>query len=47
LKSWQQGNRKNDAGSLMSSVAGRLEDADITAVAAYYGSLGPPSPGAR
>jgi len=39
LKSWQQGSRKNDAGNLMSSVASRLDDADIAAVTAYYASL--------
>jgi cytochrome c553 len=39
LKSWQQGSRKNDAGNLMSSVANRLDDADIAAVTAYYASL--------
>ena len=39
LKSWQQGSRKNDAGNLMSSVAARLDDADIAAVTAYYASL--------
>jgi cytochrome c553 len=39
LKSWQQGTRKNDAGNLMSSVASRLDDADIAAVTAYYASL--------
>ena len=40
LKSWQQGSRRNDAGSLMSSVAVRLDDADIAAVTSYYASLG-------
>jgi len=40
LKSFQQGTRKNDAGELMRSVAQRLDDADIAAVAGYYGSLG-------
>jgi cytochrome c553 len=44
LKSWQQGSRKNDAGSLMSSVASRLDDTDIEAVTAYYASIGSPSP---
>jgi cytochrome c553 len=39
LKSWQQGSRKNDSGNLMSSVASRLDDADIAAVTAYYASL--------
>jgi cytochrome c553 len=40
LDSWRQGVRKNDAGKLMSSVALRLSDADVAAVAAYYSSLG-------
>jgi cytochrome c553 len=44
LKSWQQGSRKNDAGGLMSSVATRLDSADIAAVTAYYASLRPQSP---
>jgi cytochrome c553 len=44
LKSWQQGTRKNDAGNLMSSVAARLDDADIAAVTSYYASLGSSSP---
>jgi cytochrome c553 len=39
IKAWQQGTRKNDAGQLMSSVAGRLNDADISAVTGYYASL--------
>jgi cytochrome c553 len=39
LKLWQQGGRKNDAGSLMTSVAARLDDADIAAVTSYYASL--------
>jgi cytochrome c553 len=43
LKSWQQGTRKNDAGSLMSSVAARLDDADIAAITSYYASIGTPS----
>jgi len=36
LHAWQQGTRKNDSGKLMASVAGQLDDADITAVAAYF-----------
>jgi cytochrome c553 len=47
LKSWQMGTRKNDAGALMSSVASRLDDADIAAVTAYYASLGSLSPRAK
>jgi cytochrome c553 len=39
LKAFQQGTRKNDAGQLMRSVAQRLNDADIAAVAGYFGSL--------
>jgi cytochrome c553 len=39
LKSWQQGGRKNDAGSLMTTVAARLDDADIAAVTSYYAGL--------
>jgi cytochrome c553 len=40
LKAWQQGTRKNDSGKLMVSVAKRLNSADITAVSAYFASLG-------
>jgi cytochrome c553 len=39
LKSWQQGGRKNDAGSLMTSVVAGLDDADIAAVTSYYAGL--------
>lgn len=39
IQAWQQGTRKNDAGQLMRSVAGRLDDADISAVTGYYASL--------
>jgi cytochrome c553 len=39
LKAFQQGTRKNDAGQLMRSVAERLNDVDIAAVAGYFGSL--------
>jgi cytochrome c553 len=39
LQSFQQGGRKNDAGNLMRSVAGRLDEADIAALAAYYASI--------
>lgn len=41
LRSFQQGTRKNDAGSVMSSVASRLDDADIAAVSSYYAGLNP------
>jgi cytochrome c553 len=40
LQSWRQGKRKNDAGKLMSSVVQRLNDADVSAVSAYFSSLG-------
>jgi cytochrome c553 len=40
LKAFQTGSRKNDAGELMRSVAARLGDADIAAVAAYFASEG-------
>ena len=40
LKAFQQGTRKNDAGELMRSVAQRLDDADIAAVAGFFNSLG-------
>jgi cytochrome c553 len=39
LKAFREGTRKNDAGELMRSVAERLNDADIAAVAGYFGSL--------
>jgi cytochrome c553 len=39
LRSWQQRTRHNDGGKLMASVAGRLKEADIAAVAAYFPSL--------
>jgi cytochrome c553 len=42
LQSWRQDRRKNDAGKLMSSVAQRLNDADVSAVSAYFASLGAP-----
>ena len=38
LKAFRDGTRKNDAGQLMRSVAQRLNDADIAAVAGYFGS---------
>jgi len=39
LKAFQDGTRKNDAGELMRSVAGRLDDADIAAVTGYFASV--------
>ena len=44
LKLWQQGGRKNDAGNLMSSVASKLDDADIAAVTSYYAGLNASTP---
>jgi cytochrome c553 len=41
LEAWQRGTRRNDSGQLMSSVAGRLSDADIAAVSTYFSSLAP------
>jgi cytochrome c553 len=42
LQLWREGKRKNDAGKLMSSVAQQLNDADVSAVSAYFASLGAP-----
>jgi cytochrome c553 len=39
LKGFQKGTRKSDPGELMRSVAGRLDDADIAAVAGYFASV--------
>ena len=39
LKGFHEGTRKNDAGELMQSVAGRLNEADIAAVSAYFASV--------
>ena len=39
IKAWHDGTRKNDVGQLMRSVAERLNDADTTAVAAYFASV--------
>ena len=36
LKAWKQGSRRNDPLQLMQSVAGKLDDADIAAVSAWY-----------
>lgn len=44
LLAWQQGDRKNDGGSQMGSVAARLDNASIAAVAAYYAQARPPEP---
>ncbi|GAB2572370.1 c-type cytochrome [Dyella jejuensis] len=36
LRAWQQGSRHNDPLRLMQSVAGKLSDADIAAISAWY-----------
>ena len=41
LNAFRQGTRKNDAGQLMRSVAERLDDGDIAAVAAYFAGVNP------
>jgi cytochrome c553 len=40
FKAFKSGTRKNDAGELMRSVAMRLDDTDVAAVAAYFASQG-------
>jgi cytochrome c553 len=40
LKAFQSGERKNDGGELMRSVAQRLSDADVSAVSAYFAQAG-------
>jgi cytochrome c553 len=39
LNAFRHGTRKNDAGELMRSVAERLDDADVAAVAGYFAGL--------
>jgi cytochrome c553 len=39
LDAFRHGTRKNDAGQLMRSVAERLDDSDISAVAGYFASV--------
>jgi cytochrome c553 len=39
IKAWQDGTRKSDAGQSMRSVAERLNEADISAVAAYFANV--------
>lgn len=41
LGEWKSGKRKNDDGKLMASVAERLDEGDIIAVAAYFERVGP------
>jgi cytochrome c553 len=40
LKAFQSGERKNDGGELMRSVAQRLDDGDVSAVSAYFAQAG-------
>ena len=42
LHAWQQGARHNDPLQLMQSVAGKLNDADIAAISAWYAAQSPP-----
>jgi cytochrome c553 len=42
LKAWQAGSRRNDPEALMTSVAKRLDDAQIQAVADYFARLARP-----
>jgi cytochrome c553 len=44
LNAFRHGMRKNDAGELMRSVAERLDDADVAAVAGYFAGLTSASP---
>lgn len=46
LRAWKQGSRHNDPLQLMQSVAGKLDDADIAAVSAWYAGQ-PAAPAAR
>ncbi len=41
INAWKFGSRRNDPNHLMKAVAERLDDREIRAVAAYYGSLQP------
>jgi cytochrome c553 len=41
LKAFREGTRKNDAGEQMRSIAERLDDADVAAVAGYFASVQP------
>nr|WP_236066968.1 c-type cytochrome [Paraburkholderia haematera] len=45
LHSWQSGTRPPGPMALMTAVASKLSDTDITAVAAYYGGTGAPAEG--
>lgn len=40
IKNWQNGTRSNDPNTLMKTVAERLTDEEVRAVAAYYAQLG-------
>lgn len=40
IKAFQSGERKNDGGELMRSVAQRLDDGDVSAVSAYFAQAG-------
>jgi cytochrome c553 len=42
IAAWKAGTRKNDGGEIMASVATRLDEEDISAIAAYFSSLSSP-----
>lgn len=44
LNEWKNGNRRNDTGQQMSTVANALTPDDITAVAQYFASMNAPKP---
>jgi cytochrome c553 len=44
LGEWKSGSRKTDPSQQMNQIAGKLSDADIKALAAYYASQPPPQP---
>jgi cytochrome c553 len=47
LHAWQQGARHNDPLELMHSVAGKLSDADVTAISAWYAAPPPAAAGGQ
>lgn len=47
LHAWKSGERKTDPSGQMPAIAKKLDDADISALAAYYASLPPPKAAAQ
>lgn len=45
LNAWKSGNRRNDGGQQMASVANALSADDISAVAQYFAAMNAPKPG--